>query len=290
MGELVWINGKIFSRQEAAISVFDHGFLYGDSIYETVRTSGGRPFLLERHLERLRASAAALHLELDRSRQDFTRAVEASLAAAGNEESVLRIIVTRGEGDIGYGRALTPRPNALIYVRPMESLRRPGLRQGARVTVLSVRRNHPRTVSPAIKSGNLLNNILGAHQAEERGFDEGIMLNPAGLVAEGTMTNIFMVRQGHIATPPLDAGILPGITRGFALELAAAAGIPCREASFGPEELRAADEAFLTGTTRGIQPIIAVDDVTLSDGVAGPVTRQMIEAFDAAEDQLNAGG
>lgn len=288
MGELVWINGRVCSRQDAVVSAFDHGFLYGDSIYETIRTSKGRPFLLDRHLKRLQASAEALHLQLSMTPEDYRQGLQDALAAAGNDDSVIRIIVTRGEGDIGYGQALTRQPNSLIFVRPMLSLRREAMRRGARVTLLTVRRNHPRTVSPAIKSGNLLNNILGAHEAEARGFEEGIMLNSAGMVAEGTMTNVFMVRDGVLRTPHLDAGILPGITREFTLELAREAGIPTEEGAFGPDEFLAADEAFLTGTTRGVQPIIAVDEVELSGGEAGPVTRQVMAAFDAAEERLNA--
>ena len=270
------------------ISVFDHGFLYGDSIYETIRTTGGYPFLLDRHLERLRSSAAALHLELDLETATYQEGVAVALEAAGNSESILRIIVTRGEGDIGYSQALCPRPNSLIFVRPTASLRDPARRLAVRVAILSVLRNDRRTVSPAIKSGNLLNNILGAHEAEDRGFDEGIMLNPRGQVAEGTMTNLFIVKDGVVLTPPLEAGILPGITRGFVLELARESGVEAREESFGPEILLAAQEAFLTGTTRAIQPIAAIDDVNLPEGGFGPVTCRLMNAFQEAEDQFVA--
>lgn len=290
MPEIVWINGHIHPREEAVISVFDHGFLYGDSIYETVRTSGGRPFLLQRHLERLRASAAALHLDLNRTLEEDRLAVDEALAAAANPESILRIIVTRGEGDIGYGRDLCRRPSTLIYVRPMKPLQNPDTRPGIKVVILSILRNDPRTVSPAIKSGNLLNNILGAHEAEERGVEEGIMLNPAGQVAEGTMTNLFIVKNGVVRTPPLEDGILPGITRGFVLELARETGVPVREESFPPADLLAADEAFLTGTTRAVQPILSVDDVRLGDGRRGPITYRLMKAFAEAETRLVAAG
>ncbi len=289
MAEVVWINGRVYPREEAVISVFDHGFLYGDSIYETVRTSGGHPFLLERHLERLRASAAALHLNLTRTLEDDRRGVDEALAAAANPESIMRIIVTRGEGDIGYGQDLCRHPSTLIYVRPMHALPDPETRPGVRVVILSVLRNDPRTVSPAIKSGNLLNNILGAHEAEERGVEEGIMLNPAGQVAEGTMTNLFIVKNGVVHTPPLEAGILPGITRGFVLEVARDIGVPIREESFPPADLLAADEAFLTGTTRAVQPILSVDEIQMGDGRRGPITYKLMQAFAAAEARLVAG-
>ena len=152
----------------------------------------------------------------------------------------------------------------------------------------SVLRNDPRTVSPAIKSGNLLNNILGAHEAEQRGVEEGIMLNPAGQVAEGTMTNVFIVKDGVVRTPPLEDGILPGITRGFVLEVAREAGVSIREESFPPANLLTADEAFLTGTTRAVQPILSVDEIQLGDGRRGPVSYKLMQAFAAAEARLVA--
>jgi branched-chain amino acid aminotransferase len=283
MAEIVWINGRVYPRGEAWVSVFDHGFLYGDSIYETIRTTRGHPFLVDRHLERLRTSAAALHLELDLDTATYRRGLTEVLAAANNPESVTRVIVTRGEGDIGYGQKLCPRPTSLMLVRPAVALPPPDRRKSVRVAILSVLRNDPRTVSPAIKSGNLLNNILGAHEAEDRGADEGIMLNPRGQVAEGTMTNLFIVKDGLVLTPPLEAGILPGITRGFVLELARAAGVNAREAVFGPETFLAAEEAFLTSTTRAIQPIGIVNDTQLPHEGKGPVTRQLMAAFQEAE-------
>ena len=288
MGEVVWINGRILPRDEARISVFDHGFLYGDSIYETIRTSGGRPFLLDRHLDRLRRSAKAIRLELDRDPEAYQLAVGEALAAAGNPESAIRIVVTRGAGDIGYESSLCGSPSTLVYVRPMRSIRDERLRQGQRTAILEILRNDRRAVSPAIKSGNLLNNILGAFEAREKGVDEGIMLNRRGQVTEGTMTNIFMVAGGTVRTAPLEAGILPGITRGFVLEMARDAGLPARESAFGPQEFRESDEAFLTGTTRGILPIIAVDDAPIGTGRPGPVTRRLIRLFDEAEDRLAA--
>ncbi len=286
MGEVVWINGRVWPRDEARISVYDHGFLYGDSIYETVRTSRGRPFLLDRHLARLRSSAAAIRLALDRDDAGYRHAIQETLAAGGNPESALRVVVTRGVGDIGYAHRLCPAPSTLIYARPLRPIRDPALRQGVRVAILDVLRNDRRAVSPAIKSGNLLNNILGAFEAESKGADEGIMLNRGGQVTEGTMTNVFMVKSGVIRTPPPEAGLLPGITRGFVLELARAAGMPVEEAPFGPGELRAADEAFLTGTTRGVLAIVAVDGTPVADGRPGPITLRLTGLFDTAEDRL----
>jgi branched-chain amino acid aminotransferase len=288
MGEVVWINGRVFPRDEARISVFDHGFLYGDSIYETIRTSRGVPFLLDRHLDRLRRSAEAIELKLDRSPDQYCQAVEATHAASGNPDSALRMVVSRGVGDIGYEPSLCPSPSTLIYARPMRSIRDPRLRRGVRVAILDILRNDRRALSPSIKSGNLLNNILGAFEAQRKGVDEGVMLNRDGQVAEGTMTNIFMVKDGVIRTAPLDAGILPGITRGFVLELARETGLPAEETLFGPDAFRRADEAFLTGTTRGILSIVAIDGSPVAGGAPGPVTRQLTAIFDEAEDRFVA--
>ena len=290
MGEVVWQNGRVFPRAQARISVFDHGFLYGDSIYETIRTTRGVPFLLDRHLARLRNSASLIRLQLDLHGNDYTQAIAAALQAAENDESAIRVVVTRGVGDIGYGSHLCPVPSTLVYVRPLPSIRNPELRQGIRVVILDVLRNDPRALSPAIKSGNLLNNILGALEAEHKGASEGIMLNRDGQVTEGTMTNVFAVQNGVLQTPPPESGILPGITRGFVLELAREAGVQVQETPFSAAALCQADEAFITGTTRGILPIIAVDEDPLGSGVPGPLTVRLTRLFDAAEDRLAGSG
>jgi branched-chain amino acid aminotransferase len=286
MGEVVWINGRVHGRAEALVSAFDHGFLYGDSIYETVRTSHGRPFLLDRHLARLRRSATSIELGLSQDDATLGRAIDAALTAAANPESALRIVATRGIGDIGYGRELCASPTVLIYARPLASIRDPALRAGIDASILEVRRNDRRAVSPSIKSSNLLNNILGAREAQKKGAYEGIMLNHEGDVAEGTMTNVFVVRSGRVETPPESVGILPGITRGFVLDLAHQAGIPAGEARFGAADLLAADEAFFTGTTRGILPIVKVDGRAIGNGRPGPLTTRLTTLFDAAEDRL----
>ncbi|MFQ5768399.1 MAG: aminotransferase class IV [Acidobacteriota bacterium] len=288
MVEVVWINGRLYPRHQARISAFDHGFLYGDSVYETIRTSHGHPFLLERHLERLSQSAVLLDLPLDRQPADYRQAVETAIAAGGNKESALRIVVTRGVGDIGYDRALCASPTTLIYVKPLLPIRNPILRRGIAVVIVDIRRNDGRAVSPTIKSGNLLNNLLASHEAQKKGVQEGIMLNGSGELAEGTMTNLFVVRRGRLMTPPLEAGILPGITRAFVMDLARKVGIKTHETPLRPPDLMASDEAFLTGTTRGILPIISVDQTPVGLGVSGPVTRRLIDLFDAEEDAMAA--
>ena len=288
MDEVVWIDGRVYSREEARISAFDHGFLYGDSIYETIRTARGVPLLLERHLDRLRRSAAVLELRLDRDDAAYREAIFAALSAVDLPEAAIRVVVTRGVGDLGYERHLCGAPTTLVYVRPMPSIRDPKRRKGVQVSIVDIRRNDSSAVSPAAKTSNLLNNILGSFQAQNKGAEEGIMLNRDGYVAEGTMSNLFVVRRGRVQTPPLDVGILPGITRGFVLELAQEAGLAVKEARFRPDQLVSADEAFLTGTTKGILPVIRVDGQAIGDGRPGPITRQLIHLFDETEDRLVA--
>lgn len=288
MAEVVWVNGGVYGRDEARISVFDHGFLYGDSIYETIRTSYGEPFLLERHLLRLRNSAAMMQMPLDRDDAGYQAAVEEAVTAGRNAESALRIVVTRGEGDIGYDRALCPRRNTLIYVRALEPIRDPVRRRGIAIALLHVRRNDRDAVSPSIKSSNLLNNILGWFEAQKRGAEEGVMLNRDSHVTEGTMTNVFIVRRDVVWTPPVEVGLLPGITRGFTLELARGDRLPVVEKPFGPDDLFAADEAFITGTTKAILPVISVDGRPIGSGGPGPITERLIRLFDEAEDRMAA--
>jgi len=286
VAEVVWMNGRITGRDEALVSAFDHGFLYGDSIYETIRTSRGAPFLLDRHLRRMRNSAALIEMELDREDGEYRAAILETIAAGGAAESALRVVITRGIGDIGYDPALTRRRTTLIYVRPLEPIRDAAQRAGIRLSLLTRRRNDREAVSPWIKSSNLLNNLLGWHEAQRHGAMEGVMLNREGFVAEGTMTNVFMVRDGVLWTPPVEIGLLPGITREFTLELATADGLPVRVAPFRPEELLAADEVFITGTTKAILPATRVDEQVIGRGAPGPITTRLIGLFDAAEDRL----
>ena len=288
MDEVVWIDGRVHSREEARISAFDHGFLYGDSIYETIRTSHGRPFLLDRHLNRLRRSAALMELTLDRDDTSYRDAIQTALAAVHHTESAIRVVVTRGVGDFGYGRDLCRKPTTLVYVRPMTPIRGPERRDGVQVSIVDIRRNDSSTVSPAAKTSNLLNNILGSFQAQNSGATEGIMLNRDGDVAEGTMSNLFIVRAGKVLTASLDVGILPGITRQFVLDLAEDDGLIMQETRFRPDQLVAADEAFLTGTTKGILPITGVDGHVIGDGKPGAVTQHLIHLFDETEDRLMA--
>lgn len=279
LGFFASVNGDIAPAAEARISVLDNGFTFGDGVYETLRTYAGRPFLLDRHLQRLRASAARLGIDVPVPDAEFGRRVDALLERAVNPESYIRIIVTRGEGDISYNFARVKGPTVVIVVKPLPAVPGEHYRDGVDVVVAKVRRNHRQALDPAIKACNLLNNILAAREAQARGTADAILLNLEGQVAESTNANVFAVRSGAVGTPPLTAGILAGITRDLVLDVARRLGVPAREEDLALDALRGADEAFLTSTTREVVPIRAIDGTPVGDGRPGPVTLRLLAAF-----------
>jgi branched-chain amino acid aminotransferase len=279
------VNGHITDPAHAVISIFDHGFLYGEGVYETLRTYAGRPFLFDRHMRRLRRSASMMALTVPLDDEALAARVRETLDAAGlgapGREAYIRILVTRGIGEISYDPAACPTPSVVVIVKPHTELPDAVYEQGVRVVIVSILRNHPGSVNPIIKSNNLLNNALAMQEAVRRGAFEGVMRNYRGELAECTTANLFVVKRGAALTPPIDAGLLPGLTREFVLELAAEAGIPAREEVLRDEDLFGADEAFFTSTTREIVPIVRVDDRQIADGKPGPVTRRLVAAFRA---------
>jgi len=284
MAATVNVNGRTFDQEHAVVSVFDHGFLYGEGVYETLRTYNGQPFLFERHMQRLRRSAGmlALAVPLDDAAIDarFRETMRAaSLGDTPEREAYIRILVTRGVGELTYDPAATPTPSIVVIVKPLVPPSREVFERGVTVSLVPIVRNHPATVNPLIKSNNLLNNALAMQEAFRRGGYEGVMRNYRGELAECTQSNLFIVKNGAALTPPLDAGLLPGITRAFLFEVGDARGIPVREAVLRDEDLFAADEAFLTSTTREVVPIVKVDDRTIGSGAPGPVTRALLDAY-----------
>jgi branched-chain amino acid aminotransferase len=284
MGAMVNVNGRISDEAHAVISVFDHGFLFGEGIYETLRTYNGEPFLFDRHMRRLRQSAAMLNLALpleDRQlaeRFDQTMGA-AGLGPAGGGEAYIRLLVTRGIGDLTYDPAATPEPSFVVIVKPHVDLEDAIYERGVRVALVSVIRNHPDTVNPVIKSNNLLNCALAMQEAVRRGAFEGLMRNYRGELAEFSTANLFVVKDGAVLTPPLGAGLLPGITREFLFEVGADVGVPVREQVLKDPDLFGADEVLLTSTTREIVPIVTVDDRTIGNGTPGPVTNALLQRF-----------
>jgi branched-chain amino acid aminotransferase len=288
MNAVVFVNGTITDADRASVAVFDHGFLFGEGIYETLRTYAREPFLFDRHLRRLRHSASLLALDVPWSDADLLADVRKTMAAqpgltgpSGVDEAYIRILVTRGVGDLSYNPAACPQPSLVIIVKPFPGQPERTFSQGIKIALVSVRRNHPQALNPEIKSNNLINNALAMQEAIRRGAEEALMLNQAGELAECAQSNVFLVRGGAVRTPPLTAGLLPGVTREYVLELAASLGLDAREARLTPDDLQAADEVFITGTTREVTPVVAVDNHRVGEGAPGPITTKLLSEFRA---------
>jgi len=283
MSAMVNVNGRMVDREHAVISVFDHGFLYGEGVYETLRTYNGEPFLFDRHMRRLRASASMLSLDVPLTDQEIDRRFRDTMRAAelgsGGREAYLRILVTRGVGELTYDPAACAEPSIVIIVKEHVAPPAEAFEQGITVALVGIVRNHPGSVNPIIKSNNLLNNALAAQEAVKRGAFEGVMRNYRGELAECTTSNIFIVKDGAALTPPLDAGLLAGLTREFVFEVGQQCGVTVREQVLRDADLFGADEAFLTSTTRELVPIVRVDDRTIGSGRPGPVTAKLLQAF-----------
>jgi branched-chain amino acid aminotransferase len=282
MSAMVNVNGTLQDSGHAVISVFDHGFLYGEGIYEVLRTYDGVPFLFDRHVRRLRTSGSMIRLDIPLTDAAIEQRVRETMAAAGlgaGRESYIRIVVTRGIGEISYDPATCPEPSIVIIAKPHMEVPAEAYAEGVTVSLVGVLRNHPASVNPLIKSNNLLNNALGCQEAIRKGAFEAVMRNYRGEIAECSTANIFIVKGGVALTPPLDAGLLAGITREFLFEVAEEIGVPMKEEVLHDADLFAADEAFLTSTTREIVPIVRVDDRTIGPGRPGTLTLKLLDAF-----------
>lgn len=287
----VYISGQIVVPELAKISVFDRGFLFGDSVYETVGTVGGRLFALPEHFDRLERSASRVMLTLP-PRHTMEQAVRDTVAAAGNPESRVRIVVTRGVGRSGD---LDPQsatdPQLIVIVQPLNPPAPELYEKGVAVEVVSITRNHAGALDPSVKSGNYLNNVLAVGEARGRrpGVHEAILCSPAGLVAEGATSNVFAVIQGVLKTPSLSVGLLAGITRAKVLGLVQSLGLNGAESSFSPAELKTASEIFITSAARGILPVTSIDGQSVGTGVPGLITKRLMAAYaDLLEAELAA--
>lgn len=291
MAIAVTINGRLCGERDAVVSVFDHGFLFGEGVYEVLRTYGHRPFLYEAHMRRLRDSAARIALDVPFTDGGLFETVRATMAALpGVDEAYVRILLTRGVGDFTYDPSACPKPTVVVIAKPLVGPSPDVYARGVKVALVDVTRNHPRSVSPLIKSNNLLNNALAMQQALVRGGFEALMRNYKGEICECSQSNFFLVRHGELLTPPLEAGLLAGITRAFVFDLGRECGVPVREATLVDADLASADEAFLTSTTREIVPIVAVDDLVVGAGTPGPVTTTLLGAFRRHTEALKAVG
>jgi len=284
MAVTVNVNGRVVDQEHAVVSVFDHGFLYGEGVYETIRTFNGRPFLFERHMQRLRNSSGMLALAVPLSDGELLDRCRETMQAAGlgggaSSEAYIRVLVTRGVGDLSYDPKACPVPTVIVIVKPQIDPPDEVYEWGVMIAIVPIVRNHPGSVNPLIKSNNLLNNALAMQEAVRRGAFEGVMRNYRGELAECTQSNLFVVKDSVALTPPLDAGLLPGITRGFLFDIAPEAGVSIREAVLRDDDLLNADEVFLTNTTRGVLPATRVDERTIGNGKPGPITRALREAY-----------
>ena len=281
------VNGTINDAEHATVSALDRGFLFGEGVYETLRTYNRRPFLLDRHLDRLRASAGHLALTVPLDDTGYADRISETVAAVSDKltELYIRLLVTRGVGDLTYDPNSCPAPTAVIIVRPYAGASPELDQKGITVVRSSIVRNHPAALNPIIKSNNLLNNALAMQEAIKAGADEALMCNYRGEIAECAQSNIFIVRDGVALTPRLDTGLLEGVTRNFVFEVGNAAGIPVREAVIQPDELAAADEVFITGTTREVLAVTTLDTTPVRDGLPGPITKALSQKF---RDMANA--
>lgn len=275
------INGRLTDAANAAVSPLDRGFLFGEGVYETLRTYNRHPFLLNRHLARLRASADLISLRVPHDDDEYRDRLLETMAGLSDKKSelYLRILLTRGVGDLTYDPNTCPTPTVMMMARPYVETPTKTVDRGIKIVLSSIVRNHPQALNPRIKSNNLLNNALAMQEAIRAGADEALMCNYRGEIAECAQSNIFIVRDGIAQTPSLDTGLLEGVTRNFVFEVGEAANIPVRETILLPADLTQADEIFITGTTREVLAVTSVDQTPVGDGRPGPITERLAKTF-----------
>jgi branched-chain amino acid aminotransferase len=277
----VYIGGKLYDKADAKISVYDHGLLYGDGVFEGIRSYSGRVFRLEQHLDRLYDSARAIHLQVPMAKAELARAIQDTLAVNQLSDAYIRLIVTRGVGSLGLDPRKTTDPQVIIITDSI-SLYPPELyAHGLKIVTAGTMRNHPAALNPRIKSLNYLNSILAKVEGTNAGCLEALMLNHKGEVAECTGDNIFAVRRGELHTPSLASGILEGITRDAVIELARAAGIVVVERAMDRYDIYTAEECFLTGTAAEVIPVVECDGRPIGTGQPGPMTLDLLRRFHA---------
>ncbi|MBC7327568.1 branched-chain-amino-acid transaminase [bacterium] len=276
---LVYLNGKLVPKEEAKVSVFDHGFLYGDGVFEGIRIYNGRIFKLREHIERLFYSALAIALEPPLTQDELVEATIETVRANNLRDGYIRIVISRGEGDLGLDPQKCKSPNVVIIADKIAIYPPEVYHNGMKIITVSTRRNSPQALNPNIKSLNYLNNILAKIEANRANVPEAIMLSIDGYVAEATGDNIFIVKNRRLITPPLYLGALPGITRQTVIELAEKRGIQTEEKTFTLYEVYTADECFLTGTAAEIVPVVEVDGRKIGKGIPGDITLLLMEDF-----------
>jgi branched-chain amino acid aminotransferase len=275
----IYIDGKFYSEANAKISVFDHGLLYGDGIFEGIRFYNGRVFRLEEHLHRLWESARSICLEIPMTMRNMTEAVLETIRQNHLRDGYIRLLVTRGIGNLGLNPTQCKSPSVIIIAATIALYHEDFYRKGLTIVTCATRRSSPAALNPAVKSLNYLNNVMARVEANLAGADEALMLNDAGNVAECTADNVFIVKHGQIFTPPVAAGALRGITRAVVFEIAAELGVKVREADITRHDVFVADECFLTGTAAEIVPVAKADGRSIGNGKPGPITARIIARF-----------
>jgi branched-chain amino acid aminotransferase len=280
----IYLDGRLVPKEDAKISVYDHGLLYGDGVFEGIRVYGGKVFLLKEHVERLYESANSIRLTIPLSKDAMAKAVEETVAmniAGGVDVGYVRLVVTRGAGSLGLDIRKTSHPMVIVIADTITLYPDDIYQNGMKLVTAATIRNHAAALSPRIKSLNYLNNILAKIEGTDAGSVEALMLNHKGEVAECTGDNVFIVKHGVLKTPPPDAGILEGLTRNAVMQLARDAGYDVREATLLRHDIFTADECFLTGTAAEVIAVVSLDGRQIGDGKPGPVTRDLLERFRA---------
>jgi branched-chain amino acid aminotransferase len=275
----IYIGGKFFDKADAKISVYDHGLLYGDGIFEGIRSYSGHVFRLADHINRLYDSARSIHLEIPISKEEMAKGVLDTLAINGIKDGYVRLVVTRGAGSLGLDPRKTTDPQIIIIADSISLYPAELYEHGLKIVTAGTMRNHPAALNPRVKSLNYLNSILAKIEGTNAGCLEALMLNHKGEVAECTGDNIFLVRSGELHTPSVDAGILEGITRDAVMDLARAAGIKVVERAMDRHDVYTADECFLTGTAAEVIPVVECDARPIGTGKPGPITKDLLARF-----------
>ena len=275
----VSIDGKVTGENEARISVFDRGFLYGDSIYEVIRSYGQIPFAMKEHLRRLHRSADAIEMDLPKASMQIESEIRKLISEAGNPDAYIRVVVTRGEGEISLDPAMAVNAHTIIICKEYQAPPRHLYAEGASVILVKSGKLTDGALPAGSKTGNYLVNLMALAKAKQRGSYEAILVDGTGKIAEGTTCNIFIVRAGRVITPSLETGILAGITRSIVIELCHRWSIPVEESDLYPKDIKEADEAFLTSTIRDVMPVTIVDEMPVRNGRPGPVTENLRRAY-----------
>jgi branched-chain amino acid aminotransferase len=275
----VWIDGQLMLARDAKVSVFDRGFLYGDSAFEVMRTYGGRPYRQAAHLQRLRGSCERLLIPWRQSAEELATVIARTIGASGLAECNVRVMVTRGVGPMGIDLSEAQTPSLLVFALPLKPLPASVYEQGVAVGLSRTARATDGTRASGAKTSNYLAAVLALHEVKQRGCHEALIIGAAGEVIEGATSNVFVVRRGELLTPPLEAGILAGITRQSVLEIAAQLAVPAHETQLDPNDLYKADEVFITSTVREVVPVVRVDDLVVADGRPGPLTQRIHRAY-----------